>query len=112
MNFKKITNFTGLLVFLISFIVYFLSVERTGSLWDCGEFVLGAFKMQVVHPPGASLFILIGSLFANFADAISDNPSDIAFAVNLMSGLFSAFAAMFIAWTTMILGKLSLTGRN
>lgn len=112
MNFKKITNFTGLLVFLISFIVYFLSVERTGSLWDCGEFVLGAFKMQVVHPPGASLFILIGSLFANFADMLSDNPSDIAFAVNLMSGMFSAFAAMFIAWTTMILGKLSLTGRN
>lgn len=112
MTFKKVTNFTGLLVFFISFIVYYFSVERTGSLWDCGEFVLGAYKMQVVHPPGASLFILIGSLFANFADIISDNPSDIAFAVNIMSGMFGALTAMFISWTTMILGKMIFAGRS
>lgn len=99
-------------MFIISFIVYFFSVERTGSLWDCGEFILGAYKMQVVHPPGASLFILIGSLFANFADMLSDNPSDVAFAVNLMSGLFSAFTAMLMAWTTMILGKMIFAGRT
>lgn len=46
-------NLTGWLVFLITLTVYFFSVERTGSLWDCGEFVLGAYKLQVVHPPGA-----------------------------------------------------------
>ena len=112
MSFKKITNITGIIVFLITAVVYFYSVERTGSLWDCGEFVLGAYKLQVVHPPGASLFILIGSLFANFAAMISDNPSDVAFAVNMMSGLFSALAAMLIAWTTMILGKLTFVGRK
>lgn len=43
---------------------------------------------------------------------ISDNPSDIAFAVNLMSGMFGALTAMFIAWTTMILGKMIFTGRT
>jgi hypothetical protein len=43
-------NFTGWLVFLVTFIVYFFAVERTGSLWDCGEFVLGAYKLQIVHP--------------------------------------------------------------
>ncbi len=112
MNFKKLTNYTGILVFLITAIVYFFSVERTGSLWDCGEFVLGAYKMEVVHPPGASLFLMIGGLFANFAKLISDNPSNIAFAVNLMSGLFSALAAMFIAWSTIILGKLTLVGKD
>ncbi len=112
MTFKKLTNYTGILVFLITAIVYFFSVERTGSLWDCGEFVLGAYKMEVVHPPGASLFLLIGGLFANFAKMISDNPSNIAFAVNLMSGMFSALAAMFIAWSTIILGKLALVGKD
>ena len=49
---KNKVNVTGWLVFLITFIVYYFSVERTGSLWDCGEFVLGAYKLQVVHPPG------------------------------------------------------------
>lgn len=112
MNFKKLTNITGFLVFLITLIVYYFSVERTGSLWDCGEFVLGAYKLEVVHPPGASLFILIGSLFANVAAMISDNPSDIAFAVNLMSGISGALSAMFVAWSTIILGKLALVGRS
>ncbi len=112
MNYKKLTNITGYLVFIITFIVYYFSVERTGSLWDCGEFISGAYKLEVVHPPGASLFILVGSLFTNIAKLLSDNPSDIAFAVNLMSGLFSALAAMFIAWTTIILGKLAFAGKG
>ncbi len=46
----------GWLVFAIALTVYYFSAERTGSLWDCGEFILGAYKLQVVHPPGAPLF--------------------------------------------------------
>ncbi len=105
-------NLTGWLVFLITFAVYFMSVERTGSLWDCGEFVLGAYKLQVVHPPGAPVFLIIGRMFTWVATLFSDTPSDIAFAVNLMSGICSAFAAMFIAWTTIIFAKILLYGRN
>ena len=112
MSFKKLINISGIAVFLISFIVYFLSVERTGSLWDCGEFILGAYKLQVVHPPGAGLFVLIGRMFTVLADILSDNPRDIAFAVNLMSGFCSALAAMMFGWVTMLFGKLSLVGRN
>ena len=40
-SFKKLINITGITVLIISFIVYFLTAERTGSLWDCGEFILG-----------------------------------------------------------------------
>ena len=111
-SFKRIVNITGLIVLLTTFVVFFMSVERTGSLWDCGEFILGAYKLQVVHPPGAGLFVLIGRIFTLFAEILSDNPSDIAFAVNLMSGLCTALAAMFIAWITMIFGRLSLVGRD
>lgn len=109
-SFKLVTNLTGLLVFLISGVVYFNSVESTGSLWDCGEFILGAYKLQVVHPPGAPVFMLIGRLFTWVADIISDDPADIAIAVNLLSALCSAFAAMFVAWSAMIFGKFALTG--
>ena len=58
-NYHKIVNATGWIVFAIAFTVYFFTVERTGSLWDCGEFIAGAYKLEVVHPPGAALFLLI-----------------------------------------------------
>ncbi len=109
---KTAKRVSGLLIFLITFIVFFFSAERTGSLWDCGEFILGAYKLQVVHPPGAALFLLIGRIFAGFADLISSNPSDIAFSVNLMSGLCTSLAAVFIGWITIIFGKLMLVGRE
>jgi tetratricopeptide (TPR) repeat protein len=111
-NLRNLSSAGGWLVFLISFIVYFFSAERTGSLWDCGEFILGAYKLQVVHPPGAPLFLLIGRLFAWVADIASTDPAKIAFAVNLMSGISSAGAALLVAWTTMIFSKLALTGRG
>ena len=43
-NFKKLNNIVGWIVFAIAMIVYFYSAERTGSLWDCGEFITGAYK--------------------------------------------------------------------
>ncbi|MDP4712345.1 MAG: DUF2723 domain-containing protein [Saprospiraceae bacterium] len=109
---NRIHTIAGWLAFGIAAIVYFFSVERTGSLWDCGEFILGAYKLQVVHPPGAPLFLLIGRLFTIVADIFSDNPEHIAFAVNLMSALATAFAALFVSWTTSMLGKLALVGKD
>jgi hypothetical protein len=111
-TFKKTVNISGWLVFLISFIVLGSSVESTGSLWDCGEFILGAYKLQVVHPPGAPLFVLVGRMFALMGELISSEPSGVAVAVNLMSAMCTAFAAMFIAWVTMLLGKMALVGRD
>jgi len=87
-------------------------VEPTGSLWDCGEFILGAYKLQVVHPPGAGLFVVVGRMFAWMGELFSDNPSDIAFAVNLMSALCTSVAAMMITWITIMFGKLALVGRE
>ena len=112
MPFKKVSNIAGWIVFGIAFIVYFFSVERTGSLWDCGEFILGAYKLQVVHPPGAPLFLLIGRMFSWLGDIFSDNPANIAFAVNLMSGMLTAFMAAFVSWITAILTKITFVGRE
>lgn len=109
---KTIANIAGWLVFAITATVFYLSVERTGSLWDCGEFILGAYKLQVVHPPGAPLFALIGRMFTWVAEIFSNNPENIAFSVNLMSGISTALAATFICWVTIMLGKLALVGRD
>ncbi len=111
-SFKKINNLVGWAVFLVTATVYYFSAERTGSLWDCGEFVSGAYKMQVVHPPGAPFFLMIGKVATLIGQMFSKDPSVIAFSVNVLSGVCSALAAMFICWTTVMLGKIALVGRD
>ena len=109
---NKLHKITGWVVFAIAFTVYFFSAERTGSLWDCGEFILGAYKLEVVHPPGAALFLLVGRLFTWVASLVSDNPEDIAFSVNLMSGMATAAGAALLSQVTIMLSKLTMVGRD
>ncbi len=111
-SFKKAKNISSWAVFIIAMLVYYFSVERTGSLWDVGEFILGAYKLEVVHPPGAPLFMLVGRMFAWLADLFSDNPEHIAFAVNMISAICTSFGAFLIARITMMLGKITLVGRE
>ncbi|MBK8920457.1 MAG: DUF2723 domain-containing protein [Saprospirales bacterium] len=111
-SFKTLNNLTGWLVFAIAALVLGAAAEPTGSLWDCGEFIAGAYKLQVVHPPGAPIFLLIGRLFAWAGSLVSSDPSAIAYAVNLLSALCTAFGAMFICWSTTILARLTLVGRR
>mgnify|MGYP005841362281 CR=1 FL=1 len=101
-DFKKINNLTGWGVFLISLITYVLTIEETASFWDCGEFIAIAFKLEVSHPPGAPLFMLIGRLFSflSFGDV-----TRVAFWINMSSVLASAFTILFLYWTIVMLGK-------
>ena len=87
-------------------------MENTKQYRYCGEFILGAYKLQVVHPPGASLFLIIARIFAAVGDMLSADPSNIAFAVNIMSGILTACTGMFICWGTMYMGKMILVGRG
>jgi hypothetical protein len=112
LSFKTLNNVTGWLTFLITGIVLGLAAEPTGSLWDCGEFISGAYKLQVVHPPGAPVFLLVGRMFTWVASLFSSDPATIAYSVNLLSALSTAAAAMFICWSTTILARLILVGRN
>ncbi|MBK7935865.1 MAG: DUF2723 domain-containing protein [Lewinellaceae bacterium] len=111
-SFKTINNITGWLVFGISAVVLGIAAEPTGSLWDCGEFISGAYKLQVVHPPGAPIFLVVGRLFAWVGSLFSDDPATIAYAVNLLSAWCTAAAALFVCWSTTILARLVLVGRG
>ena len=73
-------------------ITYVLTMERTASFWDCGEFIACAFKLQVPHPPGAPLFLLIGRLFALLA---LGDVMKVAYWINMVSVLSSAFTIFF-----------------
>jgi hypothetical protein len=96
MDFKKVNNWTGWIVTLIACTVYVMTTEATGSFWDCGEFISSAFKLQIPHPPGAPMFVLLGRLFIVL---FGDNPLTAAKAVNIMSALASGFTIMFLFWT-------------
>ena len=94
MSFKRINNITGWIVCIIACAVYIMTMEATGSLWDCGEFASSAYKLQIPHPPGAPLFVLIGRLFMAPFD-----PAHAATGINLMSALASGFTILFLFWS-------------
>ncbi len=90
----------GWLVFLTALISYILTVEPTNSFWDCGEYIATAYKLQVGHPPGAPLFLLLGNVFSHLAFG---NVEKVALMINLMSVLFSAGTILLLFWTTELL---------
>ena len=94
-QFKLIDRIVGWLVFTIAATVYCITVEPTASLWDCSEFIISAYKLEVGHPPGAPFFMLTANLFSQFAS----DPSQVAFMVNIMSALLSAGCIMLLLWT-------------
>ncbi len=96
MQFKKINNLVGWVVALIACTVYIMTTEAGGSFWDCGEFVSSCFKLQIPHPPGAPLFVMLGRIFIVL---FGDNPLTAAKAVNIMSALASGFTILFLFWT-------------
>ncbi|MCX6300846.1 MAG: DUF2723 domain-containing protein [Bacteroidia bacterium] len=95
-TYRRWNNITGWFMFLISAVVYLLTVEPTVSFWDCGEFILSGFRLQVGHPPGAPLFLMIARIATLFAGG---DASKAALMVNMLSAICSAFAIMFLFWT-------------
>ena len=95
-KFQKFNNIVGWVVFIAAAIVYLLSIEPTASFWDCGEYIACSYKLEVGHPPGAPLFIMLGRIFSllSFGD-----PSKVALMINAMSGLCSAGTILFLFWS-------------
>lgn len=100
-QFKKWNTIVSWCAFLISLLVYALTVEPTVSFWDAGEYILTSSKLQVGHPPGAPLFQMLGAMFSIFAFS----PSQIGLLMNMMSAVSSAFTVLFMFWTIVMLLK-------
>ena len=95
-NYKRINNITGWFAFLVAAVVYLLTIEPTASFWDCGEFIATAFKLEVGHPPGAPLFMMMSRVFALLAFG---NVARAAMMINALSALASAFTILFLFWS-------------
>ena len=108
-NFRRLNTITGWLLFVISTAVYMLTLEPTVSFWDCGEFILSSFGLQVGHPPGAPLFVMIGRIATLFAGG---DTSKVALMMNALSALCSGFAIMFLFWTITHLVRKAYPGMD
>lgn len=102
MNYNKINNLLGWLCAIIATLTYVFTAERTTSWWDCGEFIASAYKMQIVHQPGAPLFLMIENLFSNFA---MGDRTKIAYWMNIGSAVCSGATIMFLFWTITALAR-------
>jgi len=104
MNYKKLNNIIGWVIWAIATFVYVSTIEPTTSFWDCGEFIATAYNLEVGHPPGAPLFMLIGRFFTMFA-----SNETAAYAINTLSALSSSFTILFLFWSiTAVIKKLAL----
>lgn len=93
--FKKWNLITGWVAFAIAAIAYLMTIEPTASLWDCAEFIATSYKLEVGHPPGAPLFMMIARFFTMFAPSTAH----VGMMVNAMSALCGAFTVLFLCWS-------------
>jgi hypothetical protein len=101
-NFKKINNLAGWSVFAVAAFTYISTIEPSASFWDCSEFISTCFKMEVGHPPGDSLFMIIGRIATFFA---LGDVTKVAATINIMSALASAFTILFLFWSISMIAK-------
>jgi hypothetical protein len=101
-QYQRINNLFGWIAFAISAFVYISTIEPTGSFWDCGEFIASSYKLQVGHPPGAPLFMMLGRVFSLLSGG---NVKLVSVMINILSALMSAFTILFLFWTITALAK-------
>jgi len=108
-KFKRYNNIAGWAVFAISLIAYVLTAAPTADWWDCMEFTATSYKLEVGHPPGAPLFMMIMRLFTMLSFGHTEW---VGLAANMMSCTASAFCILFMFWTIVRLARKMYGGAN
>lgn len=104
-QFKLWNRISGWMVFAVAAISYLLTMEPTASLWDCSEFVATSYKLEVGHPPGAPLFMML----ARLASLVAPSAEYVPMAINAMNAIASALCILFLFWTITHLARRILT---
>ncbi|HTE10085.1 MAG TPA: DUF2723 domain-containing protein, partial [Chitinophagaceae bacterium] len=92
----RVNTIAGWVVCAIACTVYLMTMEASASFWDCGEFISACYKLQIPHPPGAPLFVLLGRVFIIL---FGNDPANAARAVNSMSAIVSGLTILFLFWS-------------
>ena len=105
--YKRWNNIIGWVVFAVAALTYLMTMEPSSSLWDCSEFIATSYKLEVGHPPGAPLFMIL----ARLATLLAPSTHYVPHMVNAMNCLASAFCILFLFWTITHLAR-RLAERN
>lgn len=87
----------GIFVFLISFLVYILSLAPSIVFGDSADLIIAGYFWGVAHPTGFPLFTVLSKIFSFLP------LGNIAFRFNLFSALFASLAVTVIYWTILTL---------
>src|SRR5208283_351426 len=63
MDTKKLNWYIAGGVFLVSLVQLTLTCQPSVPFWDCGEYAAAAISLQINHPPGVPLFMLLSRIF-------------------------------------------------
>lgn len=91
MDHKKVNRIVAAVVFATALVTYFLTLAPTVVFWDVGEFIAAAQMMQVPHPPGSPLFLLLTRIAMMIPFA-----ADPAVRAHALSAMLSALAIGFV----------------
>lgn len=80
------------MAFVLALSAYWLTVDPSASYWDCPEYLVGALRLEIGHPPGNPAW----SLAHRFVSSFFSSPATQTLAVNMMSGLFTALGVMLL----------------
>ena len=110
MDFKRWDRIIGWMVFAIAAVSYLLTMEPSSSLWDCAEFIATSYKLEVGHPHGAPLFMIV----ARLATMLAPSSHYVPHMVNGINCIASAFCILFLFWTITHIARrmLSAGGRE
>jgi hypothetical protein len=89
MNWKLTHRIAAGFAFAYAFILYVLTVSPTVSFWDPGERIAVSHGLQIPHPPGAPIYMLVGRIFSMFMPA-----EYVAISINMISVFSSALTVM------------------
>jgi len=87
----RTNRIVGLFIFLSTLIVYMLTLAKTMSFWDAGEYATCASILGIPHPPGNPFYIVIGRALCALGGSMFSHAVIVAF----ISALFSAFGVLF-----------------
>lgn len=92
-RYKLWERLLSILVFVVSTTVYFLTMEKSATVWDNPEFITTFHKLEIGHPPGAPFYMLVYNFFGHFFPQHGDW---IAISANALSGIFSGLTILLL----------------
>jgi tetratricopeptide (TPR) repeat protein len=99
-----LNRIVALAVGLFILAVYMITLSPDVSFWDSGEFIATSYSMGIPHPPGTPLYVVLGRFFSLvFHDFL--HIASPARAVNMLSAIPSAIAAVFLYLCIVRIGK-------